>query len=56
MPAPLGLQPFGLGIYIRQIPRAHVITITYRGYRYAQLTIPTRIYTKVHVCGYVNQS
>ena len=29
MPAPSGLRPSGLGIYIRQIPRAHVITITY---------------------------
>ena len=29
MPAPLGLRPLGLGIYIRQISRAHVITITY---------------------------
>ena len=29
MPVPSGLQPSGLGIYIRQIPLAHVITITY---------------------------
>ena len=29
MPAPSGLQPSGLGIYIRQIPLAHGITITY---------------------------
>ena len=29
MPAASGLWPLGLGIYIRQIPRAHVITITY---------------------------
>ena len=29
MPVPSGLWPSGLGIYIRQIPRAHVITITY---------------------------
>ena len=29
MPAPSGLRPSGLGIYIRQIPLAHVITITY---------------------------
>ena len=29
MPASLGLWPSGLGIYIRQIPHAHVITITY---------------------------
>ena len=28
MPTPLGLRPSGLGIYIRQIPHAHVITIT----------------------------
>ena len=28
-PLPLGLWPSGLGIYIRQIPLAHVITITY---------------------------
>ena len=27
-------EPSGLGIYIRQIPRAHVITITYTVYRY----------------------
>ena len=29
MPAPSGLRPSGLGIYIRQIPLAHGITITY---------------------------
>ena len=29
MPAPSGLRPSGLGIYIRQIPCAHAITITY---------------------------
>ena len=29
MPAHSGLRPLGLGIYIRQIPCAHVITITY---------------------------
>ena len=29
MPVPSGLRPSGLGIYIRQIPLAHVITITY---------------------------
>ena len=29
IPTPSGLQPSGLGIYIRQIPLAHVITITY---------------------------
>ena len=28
IPAPSGLRPSGLGIYIRQIPLAHVITIT----------------------------
>ena len=30
MPAPSGLRPSGLGIYIRQIPLAHGITITYK--------------------------
>ena len=29
MPAPSGLRPSDLGIYIRQIPLAHGITITY---------------------------
>ena len=29
MPVSSGLRPSGLGIYIRQIPRAHVITINY---------------------------
>jgi len=32
MPSPSGLQPSGLGIYIRQIPLAHVITISYVSY------------------------
>ena len=32
MPAPSGLRPSGLGIYIRQIPLAHGITITYNIY------------------------
>jgi len=32
MPSPSGLRPSGLGIYIRQIPLAHVITITYVSY------------------------
>ena len=30
MPAPSGLRPSGLGIYIRQIPLAHGITIIYQ--------------------------
>ena len=29
MPTPLGLRPLGLGIFIRQIPFAHVITYTH---------------------------
>jgi len=29
MPLSLGLRPLGFGIYIRQIPLAYVITITY---------------------------
>ena len=30
IPSPLGLRPLGLGIYIRQIPLAHVISYAYK--------------------------
>ena len=30
MLVPLGMQPLGLGICIRQIPLAHVLTVTYK--------------------------
>jgi len=32
MPSPLVLWPSGLGIYIRQIPRGHGITINYKSF------------------------
>ena len=47
MPAPSGLWPSGLGIYIRQIPRAHVITITYI-YIYIY-----NIYIYIYVCDWI---
>ena len=48
MPAPSGLRSSGLSIYIRQIPLAHVITITYI-YGTARFKLDTHVrHTRVY--------